>query len=181
MGGAEPCAKPLLATATSSPGHFASVTVVGVVPQDPENVFRIFSRPGEHCVFSDVKSVKEVGRTRARPQGSSRHLVSEVEVEQVAAVNVLRVPINARMTVRLSCNHTTKQARRLAAAAGRGGGFHAQRCGTVLWLWLGLAGAVGGTAGRSAWHAASPVACAMCSVLTCCCTSQLLHPLPAAA
>jgi hypothetical protein len=54
-----------------------------------------------------LQSIKEVWRTL--PRLHDRNMVSELEVEQVARVHVLRLPVDARMRVRLDCNHTAKQ------------------------------------------------------------------------
>lgn len=98
--------------ATAAPGGscFAAVTVAGIVPADPDLLFKVFSDPARtgKGVFSDVKACKELGRSKLRLTGQ-QHLTDSVEVEQVARVNVLRMPVDAAMTVRLDCNHTQRQ------------------------------------------------------------------------
>lgn len=104
----------LLATASSAGGCFANVTVAGIVPAEPDFLFRLFGpdyTKSGHGLFSDVRACREVGRSALR-LSRAQHLTQEVDVEQVARVSVLRMPVDAPMTVKLDCNHTLRQVRR---------------------------------------------------------------------
>ncbi|PRW56654.1 transcriptional family [Chlorella sorokiniana] len=108
-GAAPAMEQPLVASVAPGGSCFAAVTVAGIVPADPDLLFKVFSDPARtgKGVFSDVKACKELGRSKLRLSG--QHLTDSVEVEQVARVNVLRMPVDAAMTVRLDCNHTQRQ------------------------------------------------------------------------
>lgn len=110
-GASSSSAAPLLATVSGGGGAWwAEATVAGVVPAPPDAVYPILSDPTRagRDVFSDVRLARELRRT-PQWEDASGALCQQVDVEQVARVWVLGLPVDAAMTVRLDCDHSAKQ------------------------------------------------------------------------
>lgn len=112
VGAAAAAPAPLFSEATRG-GRvwFSAVTVAGLVPGDPDELFSVFADPARAAgagVFTNVRSCREVARGQPR-LSHQRHVLQRVDVEQVARLQVLRLALDAPMTVRLDCNHTLRQ------------------------------------------------------------------------